>query len=194
MKGCVRVPRFGLVLVAITAVLALAGWADAQTKSPPADPAATAKAAPKAPALQTGGTRAIVNAFNASCATGNVDAVHGQAGCTLFTVPAGRQVVIESISCQVEIYAGDGPGDIQLVLPSPSTTGGGPMQVSHFLTLTKQASGNNLDIWRMTTPLRAYAIAPAGGTTGIGLFFRANPSRPRPQDAFCTISGYIAAP
>jgi hypothetical protein len=144
MKGCVRRPLFRSVPVAIAAIVVLAGWADAQTKSPASAPAAAAKGATRPFPLQVGGTPAVVNAFNARCETGNVDPVYGQASCTLFTVPAGRQVVIESISCQVEIYAGDGPGDIQLILPSPSGTGGGPTPVSHSLALTKQASGNNL--------------------------------------------------
>lgn len=131
------------------------------------------------------------NGFNVSCFTGNIDSVNGQASCSLLTIPAGRQVVIETISCQAELFAGEGPGDVQLIVPNTPFTPGGPDHVSHSLTLTKQASSSNLDIWRMTTPLRAYGSAPAQGSVNIGLFFRANPARPNPQGIICTISGYM---
>lgn len=128
--------------------------------------------------------------FNSSCFTGNVDPMFGQASCTLFTIPPGREVVIETISCQAELYAGDGPGDVQMIVPSPPVAGT-PDHVSHLLTLTKQAGNSAVDIWRMTTQLRAYGSAPAGGSVDIGLFFRADPSRPNPQGISCTISGYL---
>jgi hypothetical protein len=131
------------------------------------------------------------NGFNVSCFTGNVDSVNGQAACSLLTIPAGRQVVIETISCQAELFAGEGPGDVQLIVPNTPFTSGGPDHVSHLLTLTKQSSSPSLDIWRMTTPLRAYGSAPAQGSVDVGLFFRANPARPSPQDMSCTISGYM---
>ena len=134
--------------------------------------------------------RSARNGFNSSCFTGNIDPVFGQASCTLFTIPPGRQVVIETISCQAELYAEDGPGDVQMVVPS-SPVAGTPDHVSHLLTLTKQAGNSTLDIWRMTTQLRAYGGAPAGGSVNIGLFFRANPSRPNPQGIVCTISGHL---
>ena len=131
------------------------------------------------------------NGFNVSCFTGNVDG-DGQASCNLLAIPAGRQVVIETISCQAELYAGEGPGDVQLIVPNTPFTPGGPDHVSHLLTLTKQASAPGLDIWRLTTPLRAYGSAPAQGSVNVGLFFRANPAHPgTPQDMTCTISGYM---
>ncbi len=129
--------------------------------------------------------------FNASCFTGGVDAVSGQASCSLLTIPAGRQVVIETISCQALLTGGDGPGDVQLIVPNTPFTPGGPDHVSHLLALSKQASGNGVDIWRMTTPLRAYGSAPAQGTVDIGLFFRANYSPSVSQGLSCTISGYL---
>lgn len=131
------------------------------------------------------------NGFNVSCVTPNVDSLNGQAGCTLLTIPSGRQVVIETISCQAELCTGEGPGDVQLIVPNTPFTQGGPDHVSHLLTLTKQASTSALDIWRMTTPLRAHASAPAQGSVDVGVFFRANPTRPSPQDMSRTISGYV---
>jgi hypothetical protein len=134
--------------------------------------------------------RAARNGFNVSCVTPNVDA-SGQAACTLLAIPAGRQVVIETISCQAELYAGEGPADAQLIVPNTPFTSGGPDHVSHLLTLTKQASTPSLDIWRMTTPLRAYGSATASASQNVGVFFRANPASPGPQDMTCTISGYM---
>ncbi len=134
--------------------------------------------------------RSARNGFNSSCFTGNIEPVNGQASCSLLTIPAGRQVVIETISCQAELYAGHGPGDVQLIVPNTPFTAGGPDHVSHLLTLTKQAGDATLDIWRMTSPLRAYGSAPAQGSVDVGLFFRADPTLPNPQGILCTISGY----
>jgi hypothetical protein len=131
------------------------------------------------------------NGFNVSCTTPNVDSLTGQAACTLFSIPADRQVVIETISCQAELVGGKGPGDVQLIVPNTPFTPGGPDHVSHLLTLTKQASVPGLDIWRMTTPLRAYGSAPAQGSVDVGIFFRADPARPSPQDLSCTVSGHM---
>ena len=131
------------------------------------------------------------NGFNVSCFTGNVDPVYGQAACTLLSIPAGRQVVLETISCQAVLVGGDGPGDVQLIVPNTPFTPGGPDHVSHLLALSKQASGNGLDIWRTTTPLRAYESAPAQGSVDIGLFFRANYSPSVTQGISCTVSGYL---
>ncbi len=153
-------------------------------------PGVNLNTSPTAP-LYVDAERPARNGFNVSCFTGNVDSVNGQASCTLLSIPAGRQVVIETISCQAELFAGQGPGDVQLIVPNTPFTAGGPDHVSHLLTLTKQASTPSLDIWRMTTPLRAYASAPSQGSVGVGLFFRANPASPPPQDMTCTISGYM---
>lgn len=196
----------GLVLAAATLILTNSVPARAATPSVPVT--VTNTPLPVQGTVQVTGTPAVQvtssvtapvyvdadrparNGFNASCFTGNVDAVYGQASCTLFSIPAGRQVVIETISCQAELYAGDGPGDVQLIVPNTPLLGGAD-HVSHMLTLSKQASSASLDIWRMTTPLKAYASAPAQGSTAVGLFFRANPARPGPQDMICTVSGYL---
>ncbi len=137
--------------------------------------------------------RAARNGFNASCFTGNVDPVYGQASCSVLTIPAGRQVVLETISCQAELAAGQGPGDVQLIVPNTPFTPGGPDHVSHLLTLTKQAGDSSIDIWRMTSPLRAYGSAPAQGSVDIGVFFRANPSASVNQGILCTVSGYLVS-
>jgi len=135
--------------------------------------------------------RAARNGFNVSCSTGNIDPVYGQASCSLLTILPGRQVVIETVSCQAELATGEGPGDVQLIVPNTPFSPGGPDHVSHLLALTKQASGSGVDIWRMTTPLRAYGSAPSQGSVDVGLFFRANPASPNPQGIICTISGFL---
>lgn len=201
----------GLVALATTLVLIKPGSADAAA-TPPAipvnvvntplpvqgsvnanitgTPTVKLNTTPTTP-LYVDAERPARNGFNVSCFTGNVDSVNGQAACSLLSIPAGRQVVIETISCQAELFAGEGPGDVQLIVPNTPFTAGGPDHVSHLLTLTKQASTPSLDIWRMTTPLRAYGSAPAQGSVNVGVFFRANPASPGPQDMSCTISGYL---
>jgi hypothetical protein len=131
--------------------------------------------------------------FNVSCFTGNIDPVSGQAQCSLLTIPAGRSVVIETISCQAVLVAGQGPGDVQLIVPNTPLAPGGPGQVSHLLALSKQAGDSSIDVWRMTTPLRAYGSAPAAGSVDVYAFFRANPA-PQPQSMICTASGYLVGP
>jgi hypothetical protein len=132
------------------------------------------------------------NGFNASCFTGNVDATYGQASCVLLTVPAGRQVVIETVSCQAEVTTGTGPADVQLIVPNAPLGGGATTNVSHLLTLSRQAGDAALEIWRTTTSLRAYAASPATGAAGIGVFFRATYSPSEPVGMVCAISGYMA--
>ncbi len=153
-------------------------------------PTVNLNTAPTAP-LYVDSDRPARNGFNASCATGNIDPTYGQASCTLFTIPAGRQIVIETISCQAELFAGQGPGDVQLIVPNSQFPVNGTDHVSHMLTLAKQSSSPNLDIWRMTSPLKAYGSSPSGGSVDVGLFFRADPASPNPQGILCTISGYI---
>jgi hypothetical protein len=107
------------------------------------------------------------------------------------TIPAGRQVVIQTVSCQAELSAGQGPADVQLIVPNTPFQPGYPDHVSHLLTLTKQAGNSAVDIWRMTTPLVAYGSAPAAGSVDIGLFFRANYSSSATQSIICAMSGYL---
>jgi hypothetical protein len=136
--------------------------------------------------------RAARSGFNAECFTGNVDTTAGQAQCALFNIPEGRQVVIESVSCQAELFAGEGPGDVQLIVPNVPLGGGGLTNVHHRLTLTKQAGDSTLDIWAMTTAFRVYGSSPTGfGDQGVYVFFRANPASPPPQGIFCHVSGYL---
>jgi hypothetical protein len=69
--------------------------------------------------------------------------------------------------------------------------GGSITSVSHVITLQRQDGDANLEIWRTTTPLRAYSSSPAAGTVDIGLFFRSTYMANVPVDISCAISGYM---
>jgi hypothetical protein len=137
--------------------------------------------------------RSARNNFDAFCSTGNPDPTYGQASCSIFTIPAGRQVVIESASCTAELAAGDGPGQADLIIPNipyGAPAGSGANGYYFPLAMSKQSGSSVVDIWALTTQLRAYGASPAGGTVDISVFFRANPSS-APQGMNCTIAGYV---
>jgi hypothetical protein len=159
-------------------------------------PAVTLNTTPTTP-VYVDADRPARNSFDASCNTGNVDPVYGQASCTIFTIPAGRQVVIETAACTAELAAGTGPGQADLIIPNipyGAAPGSGPIGYYYTLAMSKQADGAavgaSVDLWGMTTQFRAYGAAPAAGTVDIGVFFRANLSS-APQGMNCTISGYV---
>lgn len=180
----IRCSRCSLVVVGVGLFTALAA---APAAAKPAIVVSNTSATPLF--VDTGSTTR--NGFNASCSTGNIDPKSGQASCTLLTIPAGRKVVIETVSCQAEVPSGRGPADVQLIVPN-SPLGGGPVvNVSHLLALSRQDGDGSLDIWRATIPLRAYGGAPASGSVNIGVFFRATYSPNVPEGMICAISGYM---
>jgi hypothetical protein len=135
------------------------------------------------------------NSFSASCFTDNYDPVYGQASCTIFTIPAGRQVVIESVSCTAEVAAGQGPAQADLIIPN-IPYGAAPTSAQGYyfpLAMTRQTlSTSGVDIWAITNQFRAYGAAPTGGSVDIGVFFRASlPNLNPPQGLSCTIAGYL---
>jgi hypothetical protein len=135
------------------------------------------------------------NSFSASCFTDNYDPVYGQASCAIFTIPAGRQVVIESVACTAEVAAGQGPAQADLIIPN-IPYGAAPTSAQNYyfpLAMTKQTnSASGVDIWAITNQFRAYGAAPTGGSVGIGVFFRASlPNLNPPQGMNCTIAGYL---
>jgi len=73
--------------------------------------------------------------FNVSCFTGDIDPVSGQAQCSLLTIPAGRSVVLETISCQAVLAAGQGPADVQLIVPNT------PLAHDHAAARVRQRAG-----------------------------------------------------
>ena len=133
------------------------------------------------------------NSFDASCSTGQPDPVYGQASCTIFTIPAGRQVVIETAACTAAVPTGTGVGQADLIIPNIPYGGGAPINYYYNLAMTLQSNGAPVDLWGMTTQFRAYAAAPSSGTVGIGVFFRSGASAAIPEGMSCTISGYLVA-
>ena len=84
-------------------------------------------------------TRSARNGSNVTCNTPAIDPISGQSACTLLTIPAGRQIVIKTVSCQAELPAGEGPGDVQLIVPNTPFPGTSVDHVSHLLELSKRA-------------------------------------------------------
>ena len=135
--------------------------------------------------------RSVRNTFDASCFTNNYNSTSGQASCTIFTIPAGSQVVIETVACTAEVSAGQGPAQADLIIPN------GLANYLFPLAMCKQTNNTTtgVDIWAITNQIRAYGNSPQGGTTSIGVFFRASlPNLSPPQGMNCTIAGYVVQP
>lgn len=132
------------------------------------------------------------NGFNASCYTPAVDDVYGQASCTLFQVPAGREMVIESVACNAFLVTGNIPGQADIVTANVSA---GPLpdpgEVLFPIALSKTGSQNGLDLYQIMTPFKIYASSPADGAISIGIFYRTNPSSSYPQALSCSVAGHI---
>jgi len=136
------------------------------------------------------------HSFDATCATSNDDETSGQASCTLFTIPQGAQVVVETVSCTAEVAAGQGPASADLVVPNVpygASPASGASEYLFNLAMTKQTnSSSGVDIWGITNEVHIYGGAPTGGSVDIGVFFRASlPNLSPPQGMFCSISGYV---
>jgi hypothetical protein len=136
------------------------------------------------------------DSFDATCATSNYDETSGQASCTLFTIPAGAQVVIETVGCTAEVAAGQGPAQADLVVPNipyGASPASGASEYLFNLAMTKQTnSSSGVDIWGITNQVHIYGGAPTGGGVDIGVFLRASlPNLSPPQGMFCSMSGYV---
>ena len=137
------------------------------------------------------------NSFSASCDTTNYDPTYGQASCTIFTIPAGRQVVIQSVACTAEVAAGQGPAQANLIIPNiPFGVAAGSGAIGYYvpLAMTRQTlnSGSGVDIWALSNQMTLYGSAPSGGSVDIGVFFRASlPNLNPPQGMSCVINGYL---
>jgi hypothetical protein len=93
----------------------------------------------------------------------------GTLQCQLSTVPAGKVLVIETLTCFALVV--DGTPFHTLVLttgsPNPMLPAVGPLAtLNHFLPMTRQASGDygSLNTYGLISPVRIYAFGtPAGG-------------------------------
>lgn len=181
VQGTVNANVSGTVAVSSLPAVTLSGTPSVNLSTSPAAP------------LYVDADRPARNSFSASCDTPNVDSTYGQASCVIFTIPAGRQVVIESVSCNAELAAGQGPGQADLIIPN-IPYGAAPTSAQGYyfpLPMARQASGNGVDILALMTPIRAYGGAPTGGSVDIGVFFRAQPNASVSQAISCTIAGYV---
>ena len=113
------------------------------------------------------------NSFSAACDTQNYDSTSGQASCTILTIPAGRQVVIESVACTAEVAAGQGPAQADLIIPNiPFGSAAGAGAVPYYVPLamtwqTLNAAGGGVDMWALTNQVRLYGTAPSGGSMDV---------------------------
>ena len=129
------------------------------------------------------------NGFGAQCFSPPVDS-SGQTGCTIATIPAGREVVIETITCHIAVGTGRPP---QMQLNAPSLQlggGGGPFYVSYYLQPTRIYGDSSSEVWRFASPLRIYAFAAPAGSVDIGVNLQSGTSTV-PQGFNCAIGGYM---
>jgi len=132
------------------------------------------------------------NGFNASCFTGDVDPTFGQAQCLILTIPAGREVVIESLACNSLLISGNVPAQASLVMPNVSA---GPFPnnpgINVPIALSKGWSTQSYDYYQVMTPVHYYGSAYSDGGVDIGIFFRTSYSASAPQGLSCTIGGHM---
>ncbi len=149
---------------------------------------------PTAP-LYVDADRPARNSFSASCDTQNYDSGSGQASCTIFTIPAGRQIVIETVACTAEVAGGQGPAQADLIIPNIPYGAAPTSAIGYYfpVAMSRQTlNSSGVDIWAVTNQVRAYGAAPTGGSVDIGVFFRASlPNLNPPQGMSCTIAGYL---
>jgi len=115
----------------------------------------------------------------------------GQVNCSLATVPAGHTLVIETITCAASVATGSPIVPILLNMGGPPIGGGSPISLNHRLLLTKATSIGSLDYYGLTTPVKMYAAATAGGSTGVSVSMQVGPSTANQGDGTCAISGYL---
>jgi len=137
------------------------------------------------------------NSFSASCNTQNYDSTSGRASCTIFTIPAGRQIVIESVACSAETPIGQGLQASLMVPNIPFGAAPGSQAFPNYvpLAMTRQTltvSPDGVEIWALTNQIRLYGAAPTNGSVDIGVLFQASgPSLDPPQGMSCVINGYL---
>ena len=131
------------------------------------------------------------NAVSSEC-DGSFDG-NGILNCTLATVPAGHTLVIETITCAVEVATGSPVVPILLRMGGPPIGGGVPISLNHTLLLTKAASDGTFDYYGITTPIKMYAAAQTFGSTGVGVGMQVGPSTANQGNGGCAMSGYMVA-
>jgi hypothetical protein len=118
---------------------------------------------------------------------------NGQLNCLLATVPTGHTLVIETITCAIGVASGSQVVPVVLNMGGPPIGGGNPISLNHRLLLTKAASIGSLDYYGLTTPVKMYAAATAGGSTGVYVSMQVGPGTANQGNGECAISGYLVA-
>jgi len=116
---------------------------------------------------------------------------NGQLNCQLATVPAGHNLVIETITCAAGVATGSQVVPIVLNMGGPPIGGGAPISLNHRLLLTKAASAGSLEYYGITTPIKMYAAAGQFGSTGVYVSMQVGPSTANQGNGGCAISGYL---
>lgn len=162
--------------------------ASAQQKTTPAAkaaPVANVSNTPKAP-LFTEMESAARSAVGASCDV-HFTNPPTQVSCKLGTVPAGKILVIETVTCRANTSIGASIGPFTLSVGTPGI-GGGLLPLYYDLALTKTTTiPGAYDMYAITSPIRVYASSGTGvAVIGTG---------EKPTNAItgmvCTIAGHL---
>lgn len=147
---------------------------------------------PKTAPAYVDAERPARNAFGATCYIPDVDPSINEATCTLLTLSAGQEVVIETATCSALIATGNVP-DVELMMTAPAFGGSGTVDLDHFLPVTRAGGDSTIEFWRFASPLHIYATTPAGSAGSIGVFFGATASASVRQNVTCSIAGYTVS-
>ncbi len=122
--------------------------------------------------------------------------------CQLSVVPAGKVLVIETMTCFAQVVDGTPFNGLVLTVgaPNPLLPGAGKLAtLNHFIPLTRNPSGDygGINAYAVISPVRIYAFGgdPAtGGSVPIYVFGNVgiNPTNTLPSLG-CTISGHFEA-
>jgi hypothetical protein len=130
------------------------------------------------------------NGVGAQC-DASVDTT-GNAHCTLALIPAGKTLVITTVSCAATVPNGHPFVGLQMSMNGVPVGGGAPTTINHFLHLTLAETDPIAQHYRLTTPLKIYA---SGGTNGTGAALAVHgnlgmPTNLNPSMA-CAVSGFM---
>lgn len=116
----------------------------------------------------------------------------GNAQCLLATVPAGKTLVITTVTCTATVPFGYPLAPIVLNMGGTPIGGGAPISLNHRLLLTPATSiPNTLQYYGLTTPVKMYAAGASGGSTNVYVFGNVGSSPSVATALGCAISGYM---
>jgi hypothetical protein len=126
-------------------------------------------------------------AVGASCDVDFTDPP-SQVSCPLGTVPSGKILVIETVTCRADTSIGGSIGPFTLSVGTPGMGGGAPLPFYYDLALTKTTTiPGAYDMYVLTSQIRVYA-APGTGVAAIGIGEKPINAR---TGMVCTIAGHL---